>query len=110
MKTTLTCTVTEAAAELKKHLTGIDEVVITNLPQTSIADGSSVVRCNNYVEELLRVTRILFPVTHLTHNKFAAIKEFRSRIDGLGLGEAKHAIEQPDKAIEHYLRTGRVYN
>jgi ribosomal protein L7/L12 len=39
-----------------------------------------------------------------------AIKEFRSRINGLGLAEAKNAIEHPDQAIDYYLRTGRYYN
>lgn len=41
-------------------------------------------------------------------NKIAAIKRARELCPGLGLGDAKVAIENPDKAILHFFRTGSV--
>lgn len=93
MKTTITCSQSEAC-NIIKEVKNADEVVITE--NTSM---------NGYVEAILRVVRIEYPDT--SKNKIAGIKRLRELVGSLSLYEAKVAIEHPDEAIMHYLKCGR---
>ena len=101
MKMTLQVTIDEAKSLIKEYKTEVDDVIIV--------DNVSTIN-NNYINQLLYVTRIEYPTTYLTSNKIAAIKSFRSRIPNLSLVSAKNSIENVDKAIEFFLRTGQYYS
>mgnify|MGYP001562927886 CR=1 FL=1 len=62
----------------------------------------------NYVETILRIVRQKFPNTYQNTQKIAAIKELRTMVPGLGLAEAKGAVERPYEAIDYYLRNNKV--
>jgi hypothetical protein len=93
MRMTLHCSQREAQ-DIIKAAKGVDEVLIE--------DG--VCGMNGYIESILHITHILFPGASINTNKITAIKKLREMVSGLGLAESKIAIEQPDKAIEHWLR------
>lgn len=64
----------------------------------------------NYVESICRV-RYEFPIdwsgqTGVNGNKIPAIKRLRE-LTGIGLAEAKWAVERPDEAIDTWIRYGR---
>lgn len=63
----------------------------------------------NYIESICRVRRE-FPNAHRTNvvsnDKIPAIKRLRE-LTGIGLAEAKHAVERPDEAIDIWLRYGK---
>ena len=62
----------------------------------------------NYVESILRVRRE-FPNCHVggaNNNKIPAIKRLRE-LTGIGLAEAKYAVERPEDAIDTWLRYGK---
>ena len=62
----------------------------------------------NYIESICRVRRE-FPTAHqpgLNNNKIPAVKRLRE-LTGIGLVEAKHAVERPDEAIDIWLRYGK---
>jgi hypothetical protein len=61
----------------------------------------------NYIEAILRVIRIHYPKTYLSNDKIAAIKKLRELVTGLGLAEAKAAVERPEDAINFYLKYGK---
>ena len=62
----------------------------------------------NYVEAINRIMYIDFPQTYNSNNKIAAIKKLREYVHGLGLVEAKTAVEKPFDAITNYLRYGKL--
>ena len=96
MITTITLSQTEAE-DLIKNFKEVDVVTITNTTENT-----------GFVEGILRVTRIDFPYTYQTNEKIVAIRRLREYVKGLGLGDAKYAVENPDKAILDYLRTGVI--
>ena len=61
----------------------------------------------NYVEAISRIIYVDFPQTYQTNQKIAAIKKLREYVSGLGLAEAKVAVEQPFEAIKCYLQYGK---
>ena len=96
MKIQLTCTQTEAIQLIKQYKSDVDDVVI-------VSDGQSYM---GYAQAILRVTRIEFP-NYMTNEKISAIKRLRELVAGLGLADAKAAIENVNNAILHYLKTGK---
>jgi hypothetical protein len=56
----------------------------------------------NYVEAICRITN-QFPDT--SNQKIVAIKELRT-LTGIGLAEAKCAVENPTRAINYYIKHG----
>lgn len=97
-------TLAEATGLILNHLNlspSIPEPAVEiELPATAQYGG-------NFVEGLLRVTRIEFVGTSNSSNKIAAIKRLRE-LTACGLAAAKYAVENPDASIEHYLRTGEI--
>ena len=61
----------------------------------------------NYVEAILRIVRLKYPYTYQVNDKIAAIKELRTMVAGLGLGDAKVAVEKPYEAIDYYLKNNK---
>jgi hypothetical protein len=61
----------------------------------------------NYVEAICRV-KMEFP-GYRSEQKIAAIKRLRELVPGLGLGDAKVAIENVESAIVCYLSTGQIF-
>ena len=59
----------------------------------------------NYIEAIARV-RQEFP-SHQNESKLHAIKKLREHVHGLGLLEAKIAMEHPENAIDYYISTGK---
>ena len=62
----------------------------------------------NFVEAINRIMYIDFPQTYNSNNKIAAIKKLREYVHGLGLAEAKNAVEKPYETITNYLRYGKL--
>jgi ribosomal protein L7/L12 len=94
MKRIIECTKQEVISLIKESQ-NVDEVIINE----SLSSGK------NYVEAICQVIHVDFPITYATNNKIAAIKKLREYVPGLGLCESKAAVENPQKAIETYLRT-----
>jgi hypothetical protein len=62
----------------------------------------------NYIEGICRV-RHEFPNWHtsgVNNSKIPAIKRLRE-LTGIGLCEAKYAVERPDEAIDIWIRYGK---
>ena len=93
MKTTLNLSKFEAEAIICESR-NVDVVVIDVTP------------VGNFLESLLRITRIQFP-QHRSDQKINAIKSLRDANPGMGLAEAKFSVERPEDAINHWLRYGR---
>jgi ribosomal protein L7/L12 len=95
----ITCTVTEAQEFIAKYK-AVDSVTISD----PVRQGMS------FVEAMLRITRIENGSNGVVYanQKIPAIKRLREYVPELGLAEAKNAIENPEKAIDHFLRNGSV--
>ena len=59
-----------------------------------------------YVKGIKSVVTV-FP-NHLFSEKIPAIKKLRELVPGLGLADAKVAVENPQKAIDNFVATGEV--
>src|SRR5579859_1909698 len=62
---------------------------------------------SNYIESIFRVQRE-FP-NWKTNQKIDAIKRFRE-LTGVGLVVAKYTVEEPEKAIEHFVGCNQPYS
>lgn len=92
-------------------------IVVTSMNDKGLPIGSNDVvietetpnATGNYIEGICRV-RHEFPNAHQpsvnSNNKIPAIKRLRE-LTGIGLSEAKHAVERPDEAITTWLRYGK---
>lgn len=60
-----------------------------------------------YCDAIRQVTKE-FP-RYFGNQKISAIKRLRELVPGLGLYEAKVAIESPNDAIGYWVRTGKPY-
>ena len=65
------------------------------------------VKGENYVESIHRV-QYLCP-NYNSNQKIEAIKKLRELVPGLGLADAKQAVENPQEAIQHWIRHGNFY-
>ena len=98
----MTLTVTQTEAEnLISNLKHVDKTVIVPDQISYPSVGM------NFVEAVMRVTLVEFPF-YLTHQKISAIKTLREYVPGLGLADAKYAVESPNKAIVEYIKNNRA--
>jgi ribosomal protein L7/L12 len=93
MKMILEITLLEAT-NIVRDVKGVDEVRIV----TDERAGGM-----NYVEAVMRVTKLEFPGQTTNFNKISAIKRLRELVPSLGLADAKNAVENPDTEIYKYL-------
>lgn len=95
MRTIVYLKMDEAMQKLQSVLNA-DEVVIESNEKPAGMD---------YALAILRVRR-MFPKM-AGQDKIPAIKKLREMVAGLGLAEAKAAVERPDDAINFYLANNR---
>jgi hypothetical protein len=91
----------DACNFIQQHMTGVSgveiEPAIVNLTPGTLT----------YVQGLDQALAE-FPA-YRSNQKIAAIKRMRELVTGLGLAEAKFAIENPITARQHYSDSGRPY-
>ena len=92
----------------------LESMVRANLGVTGMAAELTVVfdsptpqTVDNYIEGLHRA--MYECPRYNSDQKIMAIKRLRELVPGLGLAEAKLAIENPQPAIAHFLRHGTFY-
>ena len=93
-------TLEEAKLELAKRVNDIGNFT-NSLSAEDVTIETTPAAGGNYIESICRVRRE-FPTAHqpgLNNNKIPAIKRLRE-LTGIGLAEAKHAVERPDEAID----------
>lgn len=94
-------TIEEAKAIIAKTMPIICDIEITDAPPPSPTGM-------NYVEAVVRM-QYQFP-DFKASQKIAAIKWLREKSPGLGLAEAKLAVEHPEAAVGYFIRTGQRYH
>ena len=100
MKMTLELTLDEAIRLIKEYKTEVDEVIITD-------------SINPYVLGI-KAMLAAFPrefvngkMSAISTKKIEAIKFLRGQVLGLGLAEAKVAVETPELALNEFAKTGK---
>ncbi len=78
------------------------EIIVDDPAPKPIGNGTA-----NYIEAIHRAQYEYRDYER--SQKIMAIKRLRE-LTGIGLAEAKYAIERPTVAIEHYLKTGKILN
>ena len=81
-----------------KHNLGVDDSIHIELPITPVEPASK------YIAALVSASKQF----DLMQNKIAAIKFVRGEVTGLGLGDAKYAIENLDACILRCAKTGEI--
>jgi len=88
----------DAVNFIKSNMAGVTGVEI---------EAAVMVQGMNYVQGLDQAIKE-FPAFR-SNQKISAIKRMRELVAGLGLAEAKYAIENPAYAREEWNRSGRPY-
>ena len=81
-----------------KHNLGADDCINIEMPIVPVEPASK------YIEALVSASKQF----DLIQNKIAAIKFIRGEVAGLGLGDAKYAVENLDACILRYAKTGQI--
>jgi ribosomal protein L7/L12 len=92
----------------------LESMVRANLGVTGVAaeltvvfDSPTTQTVGNYVEGIHRA--MYENPRYNSDQKIAAIKRLRELVPSMGLVEAKTAIENPQAAIAHWLKSGTFY-
>ena len=88
----------DAVNFIKNNMNGVSAVEI---------EQPIVVQGMNYLQGLNQALNE-FPA-YCSNQKISAIKRMRKLVAGLGLAEAKYAVENPERAREEWNKSGRPY-
>jgi len=91
--------------DLEKMIRGKFAADVTDL--VVVFEGTPSLIQGNYVESIHRVM-YEFP-RHTIDQKISAIKRLRELVPGMGLAEAKMAMENTNAAIAFFIRNGSFY-
>jgi len=99
---TLTVTTQEAKKIIIDAYKGTGDNFSVNILSEDAVNSPSM----NFVEAVLRVTKIDFPGNSILNNKILAVKKLREYVKDIGLLDAKCAVENPERSIMKYLSAG----
>ena len=88
----------DAVNFIKNNMNGVSAVEI---------EQPIVVQGMNYLQGLNQALNE-FPA-YCSNQKISAIKRMRKLVAGLGLAEAKYAVENPERARKEWNKSGRPY-
>ena len=88
----------DAVNFIKNNMTGVTGVEI---------EAAVMVQGMNYLQGLNQALNE-FPA-YRSNQKISAIKRMRELVAGLGLAEAKYAVENPERARKEWNKSGRPY-